>query len=189
MWPPPTQSPASPSTVSSPWQMSDMLRHAQPVILQREETQGSRGSLSYRRRYKRRLADAPQEKLAWVYTGVMTGYTEVLMLWGPTQLPYQVCFPQISHWHLTSVTFIQAKIKFWPVRYRIYRTWIWIPACRNSSNKLVVMYTRFYLFNIKSVMEEQETGWQPVHVFHQCLLAPSLSYLHPPDVCSITWQE
>ncbi len=36
-------------------------------MLRREEAQGSRGSLSYHRRYKRRLADAPEEKPALVY--------------------------------------------------------------------------------------------------------------------------
>lgn len=53
------------------------VRHAAtgsaPEMLRREETRGSRGSLSYHRRYKRRLADAPEEKPVLVYTGVMTG--------------------------------------------------------------------------------------------------------------------
>lgn len=77
------------------------VRHAvtgsAPEMLRREETQGSRGSLSYHRRYKRRLADAPEEKPVLVYTW---GYGRLnkLLQRGPIQLPIRFAF-------LTSVNY------------------------------------------------------------------------------------
>lgn len=97
------------------------VRHAvtgsAPEMLRREETQGSRGSLSYHRRYKRRLADAPEEKPVLVYTWGYGRLNKGGVAAGPYTAAYQVCFPHISQLHLTSVAFMQAKTRFWLVLF------------------------------------------------------------------------
>lgn len=116
------------------------VRHAvtgsAPEMLRREETQGSRGSLSYHRRYKRRLADAPEEKPVLVYTWGYGRLNKGGVAVGPYTAAYQVCFPHISQLHLTSVAFMQAKTRFWLVLFYApalsYREMgsIWIPVHR-----------------------------------------------------------
>lgn len=49
-------------------------------MLKQEETKESRGSLSFHRRYQKRLASSPEERPLLVYMGVMMGSTKALGL-------------------------------------------------------------------------------------------------------------
>lgn len=113
-------------------------------VTARGNTGDQEGSLSYHRRYKRRLVDAPEEKPELVLRPLQQ---KAMLQWSPAQLPYQVC----SHLHLTSVASIQAEIRFWlvPISYATtlsYRKdWMseetWWQAKTPGSCRVCVWYT------------------------------------------------
>lgn len=110
-----------------------------PEMLWWEETQGSRGSLSYHCRYKRRLADAPEEKPVLVYMGD----NDRLNKSGVAVGPYTAFVSGLlsSDQRITPNLCRQAKIRFWLVlSYALSNrkmAWLWILTYRKLQDHVI----------------------------------------------------